>query len=166
MFDFIIHKVFASKWHSQDNTSFWYYIFQAPTIKDKKYSSRENWDLSSYFLLHQIMSSVILVTGGSGLVGKAIEWVIENDKTERYGKKEGEQWIFLTSKDGDLRQVSDRCNETTWGLMSKSTELSSFHATFSRDRGKCPFCVALHHTPHTLLMHINLFFFATDMLNN
>jgi hypothetical protein len=51
------------------------------------------------------MSSVILVTGGSGLVGKAIEWVIENDKSERYGKKEGETWIFLTSKDGDLRQV-------------------------------------------------------------
>jgi GDP-L-fucose synthase len=51
------------------------------------------------------MSSVILVTGGSGLAGKAIEWVIENDKSERFGKKEGEQWIFLTSKDGDLRQV-------------------------------------------------------------
>ncbi|KAG2172160.1 hypothetical protein INT44_005531 [Umbelopsis vinacea] len=53
------------------------------------------------------MSSVILVTGGSGLVGKAIEWVIENDKSERYGKKEGETWIFLTSKDGDLRQPED-----------------------------------------------------------
>ncbi|KAH8548359.1 hypothetical protein BGW37DRAFT_506898 [Umbelopsis sp. PMI_123] len=53
------------------------------------------------------MSSVILVTGGSGLVGKAIEWVIENDKSERYGKKEGETWIFLTSKDGDLRKPED-----------------------------------------------------------
>ncbi|CAM0140739.1 hypothetical protein VKS41_008007 [Umbelopsis sp. WA50703] len=53
------------------------------------------------------MSSVILVTGGSGLVGKAIEWVIENDKSERFGKKEGEQWIFLTSKDGDLRKRED-----------------------------------------------------------
>lgn len=47
--------------------------------------------------------SVILVTGGSGLVGKAIEWVIENDKSERFGKRQGEKWIFLTSKDGDLR---------------------------------------------------------------
>lgn len=47
--------------------------------------------------------SIILVTGGSGLVGKAIEWVIENDPSERYGKREGEKWIFLTSKDGDLR---------------------------------------------------------------
>ncbi|RUP49911.1 hypothetical protein BC936DRAFT_141004 [Jimgerdemannia flammicorona] len=47
--------------------------------------------------------SVILVTGGSGLVGKAIEWVIENDPSDRYGKRDGEKWIFLTSKDGDLR---------------------------------------------------------------
>ncbi|CAG8709382.1 327_t:CDS:2, partial [Acaulospora morrowiae] len=47
---------------------------------------------------------VILVTGGSGLVGKAIEWVIEND-TGRFGRKEGEKWIFLTSKEGDLRSV-------------------------------------------------------------
>jgi len=67
-----------------------------------------NWGVLSFFpflYIHHIMSSVILVTGGSGLVGKAIEWVIENDKSERYGKKEGETWIFLTSKDGDLRQV-------------------------------------------------------------
>jgi hypothetical protein len=66
-----------------------------------------NWGLVffPFLYIHHIMSSVILVTGGSGLVGKAIEWVIENDKSERYGKKEGETWIFLTSKDGDLRQV-------------------------------------------------------------
>jgi GDP-L-fucose synthase len=47
--------------------------------------------------------SVILVTGGSGLVGEAIKWVIENDTSERFGKKENEKWIFLSSKDGDLR---------------------------------------------------------------
>ncbi|CDS06741.1 Putative GDP-L-fucose synthase [Lichtheimia ramosa] len=51
--------------------------------------------------------SVILVTGGSGLVGKAIQWVIENDKSERYGKRPGEKWVFLTSKDGDLRKAED-----------------------------------------------------------
>ncbi|ORY89550.1 hypothetical protein BCR43DRAFT_499981 [Syncephalastrum racemosum] len=49
--------------------------------------------------------SVILVTGGSGLVGKAIEWVIENDTSERFGKRPGEKWVFLTSKDGDLRDT-------------------------------------------------------------
>ncbi|CAJ0872548.1 6113_t:CDS:2, partial [Entrophospora sp. SA101] len=47
--------------------------------------------------------NVILVTGGSGLVGKGIEWVIENDKSEKFGKKAGEKWIFLNSKDGDLK---------------------------------------------------------------
>jgi len=46
---------------------------------------------------------VIIVTGGSGLVGKAIEWVTENDKTGRYAKTSNERWVFLTSKDGDLR---------------------------------------------------------------
>lgn len=47
--------------------------------------------------------SVILVTGGSGLVGEAVKWVIENESNERYGKRENEEWIFLSSKDGDLR---------------------------------------------------------------
>jgi GDP-L-fucose synthase len=47
--------------------------------------------------------SIILVTGGSGLVGEAIKWVIENETSERFGKKDNEKWIFLSSKDGDLR---------------------------------------------------------------
>ncbi|KAF9988224.1 GDP-L-fucose synthase [Modicella reniformis] len=45
--------------------------------------------------------SVIMVTGGSGLVGKAVQWVIENTD-DKCGKREGEEWIFLTSKDGNL----------------------------------------------------------------
>mmetsp|Transcript_47992 Transcript_47992/g.71119 ORF Transcript_47992/g.71119 Transcript_47992/m.71119 type:complete len:322 (+) Transcript_47992:41-1006(+) len=41
--------------------------------------------------------SVVMVTGGSGLVGSAIrDYVSEN-------KKENEEWVFLSSKDGDLR---------------------------------------------------------------
>ncbi|KAL0073654.1 hypothetical protein J3Q64DRAFT_1745390 [Phycomyces blakesleeanus] len=51
--------------------------------------------------------SVILVTGGSGLVGQAIKWVIENDTSAQFGKKKGETWVFLTSKDGDLRKEAD-----------------------------------------------------------
>lgn len=39
----------------------------------------------------------ILVTGGSGLVGKAIQDIIEKEK------EPNEEWIFLSSKDGDLR---------------------------------------------------------------
>lgn len=40
---------------------------------------------------------VILVTGGTGLVGKAIQKVIEKEANPN------EQWVFLGSKDGDLR---------------------------------------------------------------
>ena len=40
--------------------------------------------------------SVIIVTGGTGLVGKAIEEVIQSDPVPN------EKWIFLSSKDGDL----------------------------------------------------------------
>ncbi|MEQ2199717.1 hypothetical protein XENOCAPTIV_009390 [Xenoophorus captivus] len=40
----------------------------------------------------------VLVTGGSGLVGRAIQHVIE----EEGGAKEGEEWIFLSSRDANL----------------------------------------------------------------
>ncbi|CAL8394605.1 unnamed protein product [Boreogadus saida] len=40
----------------------------------------------------------VLVTGGSGLVGRAIQHVIN----EEGGGKDGEEWIFLSSKDADL----------------------------------------------------------------
>lgn len=42
---------------------------------------------------------VVLVTGGSGLVGKAIETVINDEAPQ------DERWIFLSSKDGDLWYV-------------------------------------------------------------
>jgi len=48
--------------------------------------------------------NVILVTGGSGLVGKAIEHVVNTEpEGSRFGKKPGETWIFASSKDGDLK---------------------------------------------------------------
>ncbi|KAK9534925.1 hypothetical protein VZT92_007339 [Zoarces viviparus] len=40
----------------------------------------------------------VLVTGGSGLVGKSIEHVVQQEG----GKLDGEEWIFLSSKDADL----------------------------------------------------------------
>lgn len=43
-------------------------------------------------------SEVILVTGGSGLVGKAVEYVVNHEGL----KRENEKWIFLASKDLDL----------------------------------------------------------------
>ena len=39
----------------------------------------------------------VLVTGGTGLVGRALEAVVTEDP------KSNEKWIFLSSKDGDLR---------------------------------------------------------------
>ncbi len=40
--------------------------------------------------------AVILVTGGTGLVGKAIEGFVSSNPIAN------EEWIFLSSKDGDL----------------------------------------------------------------
>ncbi|XP_041452495.1 GDP-L-fucose synthase-like [Lytechinus variegatus] len=44
---------------------------------------------------------VIMVTGGSGLVGKAIERVSKEDQ------RPDETWVFLSSKDGDLRSKEE-----------------------------------------------------------
>ena len=41
--------------------------------------------------------STIMVTGGSGLVGQAIRSYVESNP------RDGETWVFLSSKDGDLR---------------------------------------------------------------
>lgn len=46
--------------------------------------------------------SVVLVTGGSGLVGSAIRKHVEGSALP-----EGEEWVFLSSKDGDLRVRAD-----------------------------------------------------------
>ncbi|GMH48424.1 hypothetical protein TrLO_g4537 [Triparma laevis f. longispina] len=45
------------------------------------------------------MSKVVLVTGGTGLVGSAIKDFVEN----KGGAADGESWVFLGSKDGDLK---------------------------------------------------------------
>lgn len=45
--------------------------------------------------------SIVMVTGGSGLVGMGIKMFIEQNADEN------EEWIFLSSKDGDLRVRSD-----------------------------------------------------------
>ncbi|GAA5910091.1 GDP-L-fucose synthase family protein [Sporobolomyces salmoneus] len=53
------------------------------------------------------MPNVILVTGGTGLVGSAIEHTINHEAVgSRFGKfNEDDQWVFLSSKDGDLRDL-------------------------------------------------------------
>jgi GDP-L-fucose synthase len=47
-----------------------------------------------------IQLRVILVTGGTGLVGKAIQKVTEAEN------RPNERWIFLSSKEADLTSVS------------------------------------------------------------
>jgi GDP-L-fucose synthase len=41
---------------------------------------------------------VIIVTGGTGLVGKGIEAALAKGEA-----RDNERWVFLSSKDGDLR---------------------------------------------------------------
>lgn len=54
--------------------------------------------------LSPVMAAVVLVTGGNGLVGKAIKYVIDTEPVgSRFGKKPGETWVFTSSSDTDLR---------------------------------------------------------------
>jgi len=45
---------------------------------------------------------VVMVTGGTGLVGKGIEAFLASDDEAK-----NESWIFLSSRDGDLRSMED-----------------------------------------------------------
>jgi GDP-L-fucose synthase len=45
----------------------------------------------------------VLVTGGAGLVGKGIEWVLEHSQERAFRRAPGEKWILLSRADGDLR---------------------------------------------------------------
>ncbi|RVE51458.1 hypothetical protein evm_003859 [Chilo suppressalis] len=49
-----------------------------------------------------IKQNVVLVTGGSGLVGQAIRTIVEEEQTKN-PDKQNETWLFSGSKDGDLR---------------------------------------------------------------
>lgn len=51
------------------------------------------------------MGKVVLVTGGTGLVGRAIEYTVEHEPVgSRFGTwDKDDRWIYLSSKDGDLR---------------------------------------------------------------
>jgi len=54
------------------------------------------------------MGDIVLVTCGSGLVGRAIEYVINNEpEGSRFGRRKNETWVFATSKEGDLRNPDD-----------------------------------------------------------
>ena len=49
-------------------------------------------------------STIVLVTGGSGLVGQAIKsYITKTNNSDDNNNNNNETWIFLSSKDGDLR---------------------------------------------------------------
>ncbi|KAJ8110649.1 hypothetical protein OPT61_g6556 [Boeremia exigua] len=45
----------------------------------------------------------VVVTGGYGLVGSAIQWAVQTQEDPMFGRQNGENWIFLSRADGDLR---------------------------------------------------------------
>ena len=50
------------------------------------------------------MAKIVLVTGGTGLVGKAIQHIIDTEpEGSRFGKLLDETWIFANSSEADLR---------------------------------------------------------------
>lgn len=67
----------------------------------------------------------ILVTGGTGLVGSAIQWAIRN-VPGTFGKKQNEEWVFLSSADADLRsgrhQLQGTSNLTSLGTMTRQNQ--------------------------------------------
>ncbi|WVF66425.1 hypothetical protein IAT40_001165 [Kwoniella sp. CBS 6097] len=49
---------------------------------------------------------VVLVTGGTGLVGSALHYLIDTEPINSpYGRRENERWVFLSSRECDLRDV-------------------------------------------------------------
>jgi len=61
------------------------------------------------------MPDVILVTGGQGLVGHAIKHILDTEPpNSRYGRRDGETWVFASSREADLRNA-----EATKALFEK-----------------------------------------------
>ena len=75
-------------------------------INRKIFKNKENRDS---FVTRSVMSSssgegiptLVLVTGGTGLIGQAVKKVVADE-----AKEHGENWIFLSSKDVDLRDTA------------------------------------------------------------
>ncbi|KAI0718563.1 epimerase-domain-containing protein [Cerioporus squamosus] len=52
------------------------------------------------------MSVRVLVTGGTGLVGQGIKYVIDTEPANSpFGKQDGEEWFFVGSSEADLRNA-------------------------------------------------------------
>ena len=62
----------------------------------------------------------VLVTGGTGLVGKGIQFVVDEDKKKN--KDNNEEWFFASSKDADLSSY-----ESTNALFQKHKPTHVIH---------------------------------------
>ena len=51
-------------------------------------------------------TSAFLAARLTRLVGKAIEYIVNNDKDPQFARRPNEEWVFLTSKDADLRNYA------------------------------------------------------------
>ena len=92
------------------------------------------------------MPDVILVTGGFGLVGQGIKYVIENEpEGSRFGKRAGETWIFASSSEADLKYVTIcltipkvlTCSEGILIRPRSSSRNTSLHMSFTSPRSVC-----------------------------
>lgn len=71
---------------------------------DLTWNSRQENVLFDLNTMESNSPTVILVTGGTGLVGSAIKRHVEKNRIEQ---EYNEKWIFLSSSDGDLRDRAE-----------------------------------------------------------
>lgn len=86
---------------------------------------------------------VIMVTGGTGLVGRAVKTIAETEE-----KQDNEQWIFLSSKDGDLGYV----------IVCKTCDVISVGEMFGKNfdtEGEEMFKVVQHYGSQCEQLYIN-----------
>ncbi|TIB00903.1 hypothetical protein E3P94_01590 [Wallemia ichthyophaga] len=90
-YDFSIECLQSNNWNLEQALN----NFEATEMTNSSSSGQEN-------------TSVVLVTGGTGLVGSAINKVINEEAIgSRFGRKPNESWVFLKSTDGDLRNYAE-----------------------------------------------------------
>jgi UDP-glucose 4-epimerase len=86
---------------------------------------------------------VILVTGATGLVGKAIEHIVTTSQDPAFAKRKNETWVFVSSKDADLTWVD-------LDLLRFEDEQTCIDVFFSRNTQQCEFLFEKHRPTHVI----------------
>lgn len=79
----------------------------------------------------KLVSTTILVTGGSGLVGHGIQWLMGTQSGGPNARRDGENWVFLSSADGDLRQENPSLHTHSSDRPDSAVEISMPPKRFS-----------------------------------